>query len=285
MQERIRADEIAADGGVFMDSVRDHLWLWGHEAGSHNGHFGITGASQITPTEAARTLGIPNLVMVVFGGRPEPPFAPHALPMRSLTRMVWSIVGDASSTRHDDSPDLEEVIALAAECPNVTGAIMDDFFHRPDGQGAVARYSAQQVAGFRERLHGAPRSLDLWVVLYAHDLELPVGDHLAQSDVVTFWTWESKDLDGLPANFARAEALAPGARKVLGCYLWDYGAQRPMPLEARAHQCETGLDWLREGRLEGMILLASCICDLGLEAVEWTRRWIAEVGDEPLGRR
>ena len=31
-----------------------------------------------------------------------------------------------------------------------------------------------------------------------------------------------------------------------------------------------------------MIFLASCICDLNLEAVEWTREWIASVADEEL---
>jgi hypothetical protein len=50
-----------------------------------------------------------------------------------------------------------------------------------------------------------------------------------------------------------------------------------MPLELMQKQCEIGLRWLREGRIEGMIFLASCICDIELETVEWTRRWIAEV--------
>jgi hypothetical protein len=264
-----------------MNTVREHLWLWGHEAGSHNGLFGIPGSSRITPTEAAQYMGIPNLIMVVFAGRPEPPFARHAASMRSLSRVVWSIVGDSSSARNDDSPDLEEVTALAAAFPNITGAMMDDFFHRPDDRGSVARYSAQRVAGFRQRLHDGPRPLDLWVVLYAHDLGLPIQAHLSQTDVVTFWTWKSKDLDALPDNFARAEALAPDARKVLGCYMWDYGAGQPMPLERMMFQCETGLRWLHEGRIEGIIFLASCICDLGLETVEWARQWIAEVGDRP----
>jgi hypothetical protein len=69
---------------------------------------------------------------------------------------------------------------------------------------------------------------------------------------------------------------------VLGCYLWDYGAKKPMPLELLWHQFQVGLRWLRQGRIEGMIFLASCLCDLELEAVEWTRNWIAQVGDEQL---
>lgn len=37
-----------------------------------------------------------------------------------------------------------------------------------------------------------------------------------------------------------------------------------------------------KGRIEGVIFLATNICDLDLETVIWTRRWIAEVGDRPL---
>jgi hypothetical protein len=34
-----------------------------------------------------------------------------------------------------------------------------------------------------------------------------------------------------------------------------------------------------------MRFVANTVCELDLEAVEWTRKWIAEVGDEPLGQR
>ena len=47
-----------------------------------------------------------------------------------------------------------------------------------------------------------------------------------------------------------------------------------MPIELMEHQCRMGRKWLENGRIEGMIFLASCICDMGLETVEWTRRWI-----------
>jgi len=36
-----------------------------------------------------------------------------------------------------------------------------------------------------------------------------------------------------------------------------------------------------EGRTEGTTSLASCNCDLGLEAAECARRWIAKVGERP----
>jgi hypothetical protein len=114
-------------------------------------------------------------------------------------------------------------------------------------------------------------------------LRLPAQEHLAACDVVTFWTWAARNLPDLERNFAKAEALAPHAKKVLGCYMWDYGGGgKTIPVEQMKFQCELGLRWLKEGRIAGMIFLASCICDMGLEAVEWSRRWIREVGDGPL---
>jgi hypothetical protein len=64
--------------------------------------------------------------------------------------------------------------------------------------------------------------------------------------------------------------------------MWDYGRKSPMPLDVLRDLYGLGLDWLRQGRIEGMIFLASCICDLELEAVEWTREWIAKIGDESI---
>ena len=79
--------------------------------------------------------------------------------------------------------------------------------------------------------------------------------------------------------------MAPALPKVLGCYMWDYGQKGPMPVDLMEMQCELGLKWLHEGRIQEMIFLASCVCDLELEAVEWTRRWVARAGDTPLRGR
>jgi len=260
-----------------VSTLRDRLWLWAHEAGAQNEHWGLPAPSRMTPTEAALYLGIPNVIMVVYGGKPEPPFDQHVLAMSPLKRVVWSIVGDSSSKRNDEKTDLEEVVGLAARFPNIAGAMMDDFFHEPNAAGAVARYSVEDLAGFRARLRAAARPLDLYVVLYANQLHLPVARHLEECDVATFWTWRAEDLAKLGESFARFEALAPKARKVLGCYLWDYGTRQPMPLALFQQQYHQGLTWLREGRIEGIIFVASCICDLRLDTVEWLRREMADL--------
>ena len=67
--------------------------------------------------------------------------------------------------------------------------------------------------------------------------------------------------------------------------MWDYGDKKPMPISAMQRQCEQGLEWLHHGKIEGMIFLASCICDLNLETVEWTRNWIHKVGGQRVTGR
>ncbi len=159
---------------------------------------------------------------------------------------------------------------------------MDDFFRKPSAEGGVAALSREELIQVRQQLVVAGRRLDLWVVLYGHQLDHPVTEHLPLCDVVSFWTWEAPHLDQLEDDLAQVEGLAPGCRKVLGCYMWDYGLRQPMPVAAMEKQCSLAKAWLQQGRIEGVIFLATCICDLELEAVEWTRQWIAEVGGEAV---
>jgi hypothetical protein len=261
-------------------TVRDRLWLWGHDAGSHNEGHGLPGPSRITPAEAAAYLGIPNLLMVRYKGRPPLPLDGYAVPLRALRRVVWSAVGAHGQT---DEGERAHVLALAAREPNVTGLILDDFFlEEPAPGGEPAALSLDELRELREQLSVGGRRLDLWAVLYEHQLGRDLAAYLGLIDVVSLWAWQADRVPGLGDGLGRLEALAPGCGKALGCYLWDYGGKRPMPLELLQGQCEAGLGWLRQGRIAGIIFLASCLCDLGLQAVEWTRGWIAQVGDEPL---
>lgn len=251
------------------DDFGSRLWLWGHEPGSHNVEWGLPRPSRITPVEAAHTMGIPNVIMVRYGPEPLPPDAQYLVPFRSLSRVAWSLVG--AGGMHDAS-DLDRVLHVAECLPNMTAVMMDDFFRPTTGEGVIGVDALKEM---QAQLKAGPRPLDLWVVLYDYQLAMPVRDHLAQCDAVTFWTWEARNLARLEENFARLEALTPaGCRKMLGLYMWDYGSHAPLPLDLMQHQCALAGRWLAEGRVDGLIFLASCICDLELEAVEWTREWI-----------
>lgn len=262
--------------------VRDRFWLWGHQEGSHGQDYVLPATSRMTPAEAAHYMGIPNLMMVGYAGQPEPPFDQYAKSLTSLKRVSWSVVGDGSSTRNDHQTDLEEVIALAQKFPNVMGGVLDDFFHGVDETGKFSRYDLAALRHMRDRLHTASPPLELSVVLYDKDLDTPLQEYLEEVDLITFWTWTADQLSNLETNMERLESLIGDKPKMLGCYLFDYGAGKEMPIEMMRYQCELGLKWLEEGRITGMVFLASCICDLELEAVTWARQWIAEVGDRAL---
>lgn len=270
-------------------TVRDRLWAWAHEAGVYNGNWGLPGPSRITPAEGAAYLGVPNIIFIRYLGKPAPPFEQYAIPFRPFTRVYWSITGASGATSRQER---DHVFQLASAQTNIVGVFMDDFFDLDSGKAAQAAadnataapaaLSVAELQDIRRRLQVGERKLDLGVTLYTHQLTPRVRSHLDLCDVVSLWTWKAGDLKDLEANFEKLRALMPGKRVLLGCYLWDFGTGKPMPLDRMKLQCELGLRWLKQGRVEGMIFLATNVCDLNLETVEWTRAWIARVGVEAL---
>ena len=156
----------------------------------------------------------------------------------------------------------------------------------PESKAAVQPFDAslttEQLRGLRGRATARGRRLPINAVVYTAQISPRAAAHLAEVDEVSLWTWAPADLEDLEANLSALERLAPGKPVVLGCYMFDFSANKPLPVEPMKRQVELGYRWLREGRVTGMIFLASPVCDLDLEAVEWTRRWVAEVGDLPL---
>jgi hypothetical protein len=274
----LRAGEAQPQSESGPCTVRDKLWIFTVFAGGDDQGWGLPKSSRMTPAEAAFYLGVPNLLFIRSGANPPLPlFEQWAIPFRPLKRVLWSLVGSGGVSAGEERV---RALQLARRFPNITGFIMDDFFHN-DGSGCL---SPAQLKELRSQLVIDGRKRDLYVVLYTHQLALPVQGHLEFCDKVTLWTWNSKDLKDLEANFQRLERLAPKHGKLLGCYLWDYGAKAPMPVERMKMQCELALRWLQQKRLEGIIFLGNTTCDLDLESVEWTRQWIARVGDRTLAK-
>ncbi|MBP8130319.1 MAG: hypothetical protein KA184_12140 [Candidatus Hydrogenedentes bacterium] len=269
--ERARAAEA--------ERVRDRLWLWAHYPGVYDGMFGLPRNSRITPVDAAQYLGTPNIMFIQAAGKPEYPFDSYAASLKEVKRLQWSITGSSGVTSDEER---EHVLRLAATMPNITGLYMDDFFNfaRKGREGAM---TVDEVRAIRERMTIDGRRLELGVVVYTADkFNERMRPYLELCDTISLWSWSAEELEGLEANFARLREIAPGKRLQMGCYMWDYGPRRPMPLDRIERQCATGLKWLREKRIGDMIFCGAHLCDQGLEAVEWTRNWIAGVGDEPL---
>ena len=134
----------------------------------------------------------------------------------------------------------------------------------------------------RQRLKQTNPKFDILATLYVKHFSLPLQDYFDLIDVLTLWNGDSADLVNLEAHFVKVQQVAPKTRKMLGCYVVDYKRKAGVPVDLMRHQCETGLRWLREGKIEGIVFLGNTTMDLGFESVEWTRQWIAKVGDQKL---
>jgi hypothetical protein len=202
--------------------------------------------------------------------------------LKVLKRVAWSIVG-AAGVSHES--ERQQVLDMARRLPNIVGVFMDDFF-TGEASGKIASLTLEQVRDVQRQLKASEKKLDLYVTLYTSELSPRISDYLALIDVVTLWTWETAELANLESHLGKLEKLAPKARKLLGCYtasLDPNGTPRwtAMPVPTMQSQCEAGLRWLREGRIDGIIIYGTAM-DLGWECVDWVREWIQRVGESKL---
>ncbi|NUQ62176.1 MAG: hypothetical protein HUU20_06795 [Pirellulales bacterium] len=264
------------------ETVRDRLWIFTCAANSDFPHIGRR--SVMTPAEGAFYLGVPNILMVQSSegeapyGRLQPPLAQYNVALEPLKRVVWSVVGSGGFHSPEET---REVLEMAKTTPNFAGIMFDDFFTGRT-EGSRAKLTVEELADIRRQLKAIRKDLDVFATFYTSRIDLPVRDYLDLIDVLTIWTGDPEQLANLEANLKKIEAVAPKARKMLGCYVVHYGKKQGTPLAAMKHQCETGLRWLKEGRIEGIIFLGNTTLDLGYESVKWTRQWIQEVGDTRL---
>lgn len=269
-------------------TVRDRLWIWGRPAGMYNQtHFRKSGLrSTVEPVDGAQRMGIPNVIFIC-ADHIKPPFDTYYRPFEKLDRVYWSLVAASGVT---SAPVREATFSLAENHRNLAGFILDDFFHEPTIGNASdtgptqpfrASLTPAEVRTLHERQVRGGR-LPLMAVVYTGQAKPGAKAHLAEVDQVSLWTWRPVDLAGLEANLAVLERLAPGKQVFLGCYMFDFNENKALPVPLMQKQVELGCQWLKSGRIAGIIFLSTAAVDVGLEAVDWTRQWIHTHGNEPL---
>ncbi|MBE6929496.1 MAG: hypothetical protein IKM07_05560 [Clostridia bacterium] len=254
--------------------LRDKLWLWGQTPHLHHmyDNYALPGVNQMTAFEGAMYFGLPNVCRVTMGGWPAVPFEQEAMVLDGMKSVVWG-VGATDMEMQD------EVINMANTHPNVKAAILDDFF----SDGSLKKQPPSAIAELRRKLHEGPeRPIELWSVIYCTELFENRIPYIKECDAITFWTIDGKLLPGLEKNFEKLKTLTGDLPIYCGCYMWDYHGKRHMPLSLMKYQLDVMYGWLKSGQIEGIIFCSNCIGDMGLEAVSYTRAWIAEHGDEEI---
>jgi hypothetical protein len=300
-------DRPAAAAQPAPSMVRDHLWIFTTPAGLDNdslerGH--CRGGSRMTPAEGAFYLTVPNLLLIRCNNLPKLPrdepgrtktsFEQYAISFQPLDRVVWSVVGGGGI---GSMKELDYVLPLAKKFPNISGIYLDDFTIEQklaDGRtGSRPALPPGELQLVREKMKSLGRPMDIWVTLYTYELlpkhpsyrrcDPPLADFLHLFDVLTLWTWNANELPKLEESLAALEAVAPKKRRIaLGLYIWDFPNDRPVPLELMQLQCELGLKWLKEKRVQELIFLANTVLDVGAPGGEFARNWIAKVGGQKL---
>jgi len=259
------------------------LWLFGSPTGSTAPH--TLRRTVMSPAEGGFYLGIPNIYMNQANagaeaklGRFEPPFEQYAVALQPFKRVLWGLVGSGGFTTPEER---KEGLELIRKTPNFVGAHLDDFF-TSKATGKRAALTVDELREIRQTLKAAGRPLEIYSTYYTTLLNLPLDDYLKLLDGITFWTWKPEDLVHLESNLAKVKEVAPHLKVILGCYLVDFTRKISIPIPAVQRQCDLGLEYLKQKRLEGMMFLGNGVMDLGFEAVEWTRQWIQKVGDTRL---
>jgi hypothetical protein len=284
-------DLLSTDSNAKRSRLKDNFWLWGQNPGSHHvgspvGGYKLPGINHMDSKEGCDFFGIDKCLRVTMSTGPFPPFDAEAGKLKDLKEVVWSAIGagGAKIYSNDNHSDVDEVIRMAKMYPNVTGAVMDDFFHASEEPGKTSgRHSIQSIQNIREKLHSfKKRPLDLWVVWYTYQLDFKVAKYLDLCDVITLWTWKASDLSELDTNFQKMIYRTPGKRRFAGCYMWNYGERKPLTMDQMKFQLDRYYYWLQKGGIEGIIFCSNCIADIGLETVDYTCKWINQVGNEKM---
>lgn len=266
-----------------MTTFRDKLWLWGQSPDSHyekTNVYQLPGHSRMTAMEGAVYFDIPNMCRIKMLGHPVPPYDQESIALKPCKEVVWSLLG-AGGEPVTEWGDAEEVIRQAKIFPNITGGVFDDFFL----PARISHFTPERLREVKRRLsEGAGRNLDMWVVCYEDKLDgIPnIADYLNAFDVITFWTWKGSQLNQAQNNIDRIRALTPGKRVLAGCYMWNYGERCPLTIEQMKFQTDLYLRYLREGKIDGIVICSNCVADLDIDTVEWTREWIQKHRDEVI---
>ncbi len=270
---------------AYENTLRDRLWMWGHDSGVYDGpkgNFNIPLSAPLSMADALHSMGIPN-VCVIRGGTPSEAYRQQ---FKEVKRVAWSL---AMGSEKSYCELKDYVFGLRDTMPNLTGYYLDDFFHiggesDPCRESAIepapAALTIYELMDLYSETAAYKRRLDLAVVLYISQLCPAIKPAMKYVDTVSLWIWDGSDIQQIEKAFKKYRALVPDKPTLLGIYMWDFGGKKELGTAFMAKQLAYAFKLYKEGQIEGMIFHCTPLCNKGLAAVDYARAWIAEHGNE-----
>ena len=149
-----RADEpakpITPKAGKDRGTVRERMWVWSHDKSfdwpAHEKEESPA-KNRMTPVEGAVYLGVPNVMFIQYNGVPAAPFQQYYTPFKAMKQVYWTLSNNGNA-KHELGPEQEHVYKLAADNPNVTGLLLDDFLIGPLPDKADSQWLANNSPKF-----------------------------------------------------------------------------------------------------------------------------------------
>ena len=190
-------------------------------------------------------------------------------------RVGWGLARDSRVPGKGPAAVLEQAAAvsrLSRQFPNVIGALLDDFVGVVDHAG----YSYADCVSIRDILKAGNPDLKLYTTTYTHEVTAGRwGEYAPLVDGVFLWEWKSENLFHLDEYVPQCRDLFGDKPVILGCYLRDYGADMPVPMDRLRAQWERIPGYLEQGLVDGYCILGAYLIDHQPEQAEWVRDFIA----------
>jgi hypothetical protein len=260
-------------------TLGDRLWMWGHHAKSvSDGVNNIPPGPEIDMAAACRRMAIPGCAVVRWRNMPPAEELPSYMrQFDDFPRVAFSVTDGAKGTFEEK---VELGLDLAAKMPNLSMLFLDDFFVKSCG----LTQPLEKIRALRERI--APLGVKLAVVLYADQegVRPELKDYLDLCDEVSFWFWYGRSVPTIEHEVAKLrDLLGPEKTVLLGQYMWDFGAKKPMPAATMERQLAQTERLLAAKAIHGVIFHCTPLVDMNLDAVNVSRAWIKENGPKEWG--
>jgi hypothetical protein len=238
--------------------------------------------STMTAEEAIRRTGITNVLLA--GGLPLERASLDAMPSARRVICKWSLHRQGEGRRNVvDLPAclaaFRDAKALAAVDGRVEGFLVDDF-----STGSIeAGVRTEDVARLASANGLEPPRLPLLATVYTMSLGSgALGAFLPFFDGFLTPLWHAAASDGLAGDVARLAAMGGGRPQLVCLYLYDFGNERELTRGEMARQLAVAEELVAGGAVAGLVILGTCLMDLGFEAMDCFEEWLGERGGAPV---
>lgn len=261
--------------------LRDKMWLWGHPERRYNYEFGNDRESRMTPMEACLYLGVRNTFMTPVGWKVDR--RQYNKAFITLKEVGWECY------KAGENPELiEPIIEEAKNFPN-NGRVVFDDFKRENKYGNYKEVPIANLDKVRNRLHeNEAHPMSMWMVLYSGEfgngkkLDEEFQPYIDAFDGIIMWVWKESDVPLFPQKFEEFKELTKNKRRMLGCYLYNFGESKQADPEVVKWQLDLYREKLMSGEIEGIVLHSNPMADLDYPAFEVAREWMMIHGDEEV---